>query len=652
MKNILAIAFLLFSSGSFAQFKTDKIAASEQKQLTQNHKKKHPGSINNSNIIYQRLEVQVNPAIYFIAGNVTTHFIPSGPIQFIEFDLSDSMTVDSIIFHNTAISFTHSADVIHIVFPSQLPADDEDSVKVYYHGLPFWNSGFGSFVQNVHGLDNTPVIWTLSEPYGAKDWWPCKQDLTDKIDSLDVIITTPKIYRAASNGLLVKETTIDSSKTYYWKHRYPIAAYLVCLAVSNYDVFYNYVPFGADTLPVMNFVYPEDSATLRDHSVDVISTMQLYDTLFGLYPFDKEKYGMVEFGWDGGMEHQTMTFVRNFDFELIAHELAHHWFGDKVTCASWHDIWLNEGFATYLSVLCYEHIAPIWYMPAKMEHMYGATNNPNGSVWCDDTTSVDRIFDSDMSYSKGAMVLHMLRWKLGDSLFFAGLRNYLTDVNNAYAFAATPDLQAHLETTSGMDLSQFFNTWVYGKGFPSYQIDWAQNFSNHVDLVINQTQSDPSVPFFSMPLPLKFKNALHDTIVVFNHTFSGQTFSVDLPFAADSLIFDPDLWIISAYDTITNDYIPSNIIAGRSDYNFSLRLSPNPVARLLRIQVQAAVEKSAEIKIVNSLGQFVQKYQQQLLPGVNSFQVNVAGWASGAYHVSIQAGGNTIKSTFVVLSDK
>ena len=631
--------FLLLGICLSAQEASYKFGDTEKKEFLQMKSLKSTGSENNNNIVYQRLQLNVNPNFYYISGEVTSYFIPSTTISYIEFDLDDTLTVDSILYHQSKVSFTHTGDVIHIALPVNITEGTVDSVSVFYQGTPPSN-GFGSFVQSKH--DSVPIIWTLSEPYGAKDWWPCKQGLSDKIDSLDVIVTTPDSFRVASNGLLVEELHVGGNKIYHWKHRYPIATYLICVAVTNYASYNIYVPFGADTLPVLNYIYPEDTAKLKSETEMVIPFMQLYDSLFGLYPFSKEKYGQVEFGWGGGMEHQTMTFMGDFGFETVAHELGHHWFGDKVTCASWGDIWLNEGFAVYLSGLCYEHISPQWWMPFKQIRIGFACSDPAGALYCYDTADVAHIFDSHNVYAKGAMVLHMLRWKLGDSLFFAALRSYLQDPANAYSFANTEDLKSHLELVSGMDLNSFFNEWVYGKGFPSYKINWSQDFYNHVNLILSQTQSDPSVFFFEMPVPIKFKSAAADTTIVFNHTQSGQSFSFDLPFAADSLIFDPELWLISSNNSVTRE----------SSYNFATRIFPNPVSSLLQISIQSANYQPATIRIFNDLGQNQVNEAHNLNAGDNVLNFDVSKFASGVYRISIGDAAQYITSTFIVLPGK
>jgi aminopeptidase N len=632
---LLGINCFLLVSGSGQGNVLTEIADMEAKSFLRVQKGARAGDDDRTNIIFQKLDLQVDPSVNFIQGSVTTVFIPLIDINTIQFDLSDTLTVDSILYHGSTLSFAHSGDIVVIPFPTTIVTGQVDSVEVFYHGQPSPAEGFGSFIQSQH--DSVPIIWTLSEPYGAKDWWPCKQNLHDKIDSVDIVVTTPDSFVVASNGLLVGEIQTGSSKTFYWKHRYPIATYLVAFAVTNYEVYTDTIPLGSKILPVVNYVFPEHLAGAKTETPATISIMHLYDSLFEIYPFHLEKYGHAEFGWGGGMEHQTITFMGGFGFELIAHELAHHWFGDKVTCASWEDIWLNEGFATYLSGLCYENIAPQYWMAFKETRRAGGVKVPNGSVWCDDTTNVSRIFNPYLSYSKGAMVLHTLRWVLGDAKFFEGLKNYLKDVDHAYAFATTTSLRQHLEDVSGKNLEGFFNDWVYGKGYPSYTITWNQDFENNIQVKISQTQSDPSVGYFEMPLPLKFKTAFRDTTIVLNNSQNNQTYSFKLPYLVDSVLFDPEIWILS----------DSNRVIHESVYDFLFAIYPNPVGEELNLQFQTKTNASAEIEIYNNAGQLMLLQVLDVPSGSCFKKFDTSSFAPGAYRIRVKSGDYKYHASFL-----
>ena len=254
MRNYLLIFFLGLGISVYAQG-TEQILTREMKARQNSTKSLLSNAINKTNIIYDRLELSVDPAIRYLHGKVTTTFVTDTVLDFMEFDLTDTLTADSVVYHGQHLLFTHGNDILHINLSPKINAGVIDSIAIFYQGAPD-SSGMGSFVCDTH--DSVPIMWTLSEPYGARDWWPCKQDLTDKIDSIDVLITCPAQYKAAGNGLLVEQIPVGANITYHWKHRYPIATYLVCMAVTNYQVFTNLVPFRGDTLKILNYVYPED----------------------------------------------------------------------------------------------------------------------------------------------------------------------------------------------------------------------------------------------------------------------------------------------------------------------------------------------------------------------------------------------------------
>ncbi|MCF8295937.1 MAG: T9SS type A sorting domain-containing protein [Saprospiraceae bacterium] len=564
-----------------------------------NHSARYKGSKTfvgeNYDLKYHRFYWEIDPAVLYIKGSVTSYFKTlHANVNQIEFELVYEMDVDSIIYHHNNLTFTHDTfDVVTINLGTSLGSGVLDSLTIYYKGVPGAGSGFGAFIKDTHG--STPIIWTLSQPYGTKEWWPCKNDLSDKIDSIDVIVKTPNAYRAASNGLLVNEITVGSDKIYHWKHRYPIATYLIAVAVTNYSVYSDYVPTTNDSIEILNYVFPENLSSAQSQTSGLIKPFQLYNQLFGLYPFHKEKYGHAQFGWGGGMEHQTMSFMGGFSYELVVHELAHQWFGDYITCANWHDIWLNEGFATYLTGLCYENLDTtfgywdIWKQ-GKIDHV---TSYPDGSVYVYDTTSVWRVFSGRLSYSKGAMVLHMLRWTIGDSAFFSGIRNYLNDQNLAFGIAETKDLKSHLEASSNKNLTEFFDDWLYNEGYPIYQINIDYLSGGIMDVTINQTQSHSSVSFFEMPVPIQFKNSLNDTSIIFDNTFSGQNFLINLGFTPDMIIFDPDNWIVSKLDTLIIGVKEIKLIP-------DISVLPNPTTN--KIYIESGKFEINKIELINSLG--------------------------------------------------
>jgi len=369
------------------------------------------------------------------------------------------------------LAYSHFNHFITIALPSPLPFGRKFSFSVFYHGQPI-RKGEEAFVSTRH--ETGPVVYTLSEPWGAKEWWPCKQSLSDKIDSIDIVVTTPWEYRTASNGLLVRNDTLAGERINHWKHRHPIATYLVALVVSNFVEFSDQVTLSdGSVVEILNYVYPQN---LEKVGIEVAKTgkiLRFYSDLLIDYPFKDEKYGNAQFNWPGGMEHQTMSFMGSFNFDLIAHELAHQWFGNYITCSTWNDIWLNEGFATYLTGLTYQYIETDWWTRWRQLNSEQILSSPGGSVYIKDPTDVSRIFNSRLSYRKGAYLLHILRSQLGDQPFFSGLRNYLTDKQLANGFASSNDFIRVMETTADTSLTQFFEDWLYGEGYPIYKIEWS-----------------------------------------------------------------------------------------------------------------------------------------------------------------------------------
>jgi aminopeptidase N len=586
-------------------------------------------SLNNYDLKYHRFNLIVDPAQCYISGSVTSYFVVTRDhTHSIQFQLNSSLSADSVLFEGNITSVIHTGNVITIPLNPCLSSGKLDSITIYYHGVPE-SSGFGSYGNYVH--NGAASMWTLSEPYGASDWWPSKNDLTDKIDSIDVFVIVPKGNHVASNGLLISETPYDSISTLvHWKHRYPIASYLIAIAVTNYARYSDYYNTGTESFEILNYVYPEDSVAIRGVTPDEISSIALFEQLFTPYPFKNEKYGHAECNFDGGMEHQTMTFLGRNDFNhfTMAHELGHQWFGDMVTCGSWQDIWLNEGFATYCLYLTYEYLENDNSSKIYLKNLWSnIVSNPQGSVFCNDTTSVSRIFNSTLSYYKGAYVLHMLRWVLGDRDFFQGIRNYLNDPKLKYGFARTCDLKKHLEDQSGKDLTGFFAEWYYGTGVPDYNIQFKQQPDLNTLITINQTQYNSNVSFFAMPVPVEFKGANKDTTIVFNHMYSGQTFYFNPGFKIDSVFFDPDRHILH-YDF--------QLILNQNVVEEKFIIMPDPTSKFLEVQHKSGIIK--QIRILNMEGKQVfavpTKQEDSLLklniqnltPGVYILRIGTSDW--------------------------
>jgi len=562
-----------------------------------------PASYADYDLIYQRMEWNVDPAVRYISGKITSHIRSlKDSLQVLEFDMDSALVVDSVKHLSGMVQFTRENNKLFLQFPATVVEGAIDSVSVYYRGEPR-SSGFGSFIQSWHGPENVPIIWTLSEPYGAMEWWPSKQSLADKIDSIDVIVTSPEPYRTASNGILVSETVADGFRTMHWKHRHPIVTYLVAIAVTNYVDYSDFVDLeDGKQIEILNFVYPENLQWAKDRTPVTVEVMEFFNETFGIYPFANEKYGHAQFGWGGGMEHQTMSFMGNFGFELIAHELAHQWFGNYITLSSWQHIWLNEGFATYLTGLAVEHSrGSTAFTNWKRHNMNRIMLQPGGSVFVRDTTSVSRIFDSRLSYSKGAYLLHMLRWVLGDSAFFAGIKNYYEDPDIANGFASHDQLVAHLEAAGDTILTEFFNDWYYGEGYPVYSAQYKNEVSGNFNLKLSQTTSHPSVDFFEMPVHVRVYNAEKSDSADFTlqHISNNQEYVLPVDFNVAEVKVDPDLWLISRTEQA--------VYSARVLKDDDIKVYPNPFTHRISVSVPGSVSVK-RIGLFNSEGKSMGYY--------------------------------------------
>ncbi|HMK04597.1 MAG TPA: M1 family aminopeptidase, partial [Ferruginibacter sp.] len=427
--------------------------------------------------------------------------------------------------------------------------------------------------------------------YEDRDWWPCKADMQDKADSMDIVVTVPNAYWVAANGKLVDSTINGANRTFIYKHRYPIATYLVGLGIAKYNRHYRgTVNIAGKNVPVMYYTYPNMSAgTLSTALTQMdISKTELvqFSNKWGPYPFADEKHGYYQHNWGGGIEHQTFSGMSSgsmTSWSVIAHELGHQWFGDKVTFATWSHLWLAEGFAKYSEVLAAELIPAIGVTPAS--HLSGIKSTARGTNTTPVMLSAGSIANSNTIwttnndnaiYQRGAMIVSMLRAMMGDAKFFQGCRDYLNDPLLAYKSATSADLQRNLENQLyGVNLTPFFNAWVNGLGTPNYTGQYYVS-GNTIQFTLAQTRNPVATPFMPMPVVIKIANAAgtKDTSVVIYHYnstqlgYSGETYGMwpagngfityNLSFVPATISFDPDNKTM-ATGTLTNTGTPLDI---------------------------------------------------------------------------------------------
>jgi aminopeptidase N len=564
---------------------------------------------------FWHLNLEVSHLTTTLNGHVRTLIEVAAPaLDTLAFELHSALTVDSVRVGGVRRSFLRQGHTIRIPLNPQPSQGTLVEAEVFYRGTPPSTGATGIFNWASPTWGNQ-VTWTLTQPFYAHTWWPCKQILTDKADSVWLFLTVPAGTKAGANGLIEGVDTLpDGRLRYRWKSRYPIAYYLVAFAVAEYIDYSFYAPIPGLSQPVLvqNYIYNNPS-TLPQFQAEIDTTAALlreFSKLFGPYPFHEEKYGHMMAPLGGGMEHQTMTTQDFFTFTLTAHELAHQWFGDYVTCASWQDIWLNEGFAFYSEYLALQKLGTA---SAARNWLVSTHDNiissPCGSVWVPDTLNDSRIFDWRLSYNKGAYLLHMLRYRVGnDSVFFAGLRAYLQ--SRAFGTALAGDFRGAFENATGLSLGTFFQQYYYGQGHPRFAVRW-NNAGPDLWIEITQQASCPSqTPFFETPIPIYLRRtSAPDTTIHLFLTQSPQTFYIPNAGTIISLRLDPDYWLIREILSITRDVSLGLPEAATP----ALRLFPNPLPQGQTLYLEAPA--AMQVSFTDASGRLI--YQTALQPGIN-----------------------------------
>lgn len=498
-----------------------------------------------TDMLHYHLEIELNPTTEWIGGsNTMTVMSLIDGLDECLFRLHDNFAITSIMVDGVPASWTRLDEAtIDVTLAPAYSSGQTFELYVAYNGFPP-SSGFGSI--EFRTRNGAKEIWTLSEPWFAYTWWPAKDDNYDKTTA-DLWFTVPDTMVVASNGVLEGIDAVAGNKLRYrWETDYPTADYLYCIGATNYDTFGATWDYGDHSMPLDFYIYPEDNNSgNRNAWLLNLQMLTVFSDRYGLYPFVDEKYGMCQVGFGGGMEHQTMTSQGGFWESITAHELGHQWYGDMITCATWHDIWLNEGFATFSEAIWYGDEPGGGGMAAYHQRMEDRRpSRVDDSVYVYDISSVSRIFSGNFTYRKAAWVVHMLRHVLGDEVFFDVLAEY----RDAYEYdsATTDDLQIVAEGVSGRDLGWFFQEWIYEIGAPRYKSAWRSHSvagRDYVELYLTQTQSG-SYPIFSMPIDVAMNGSGGDTLEVVWNDAQAEHLLFETDGSISSLQIDPDKWIL------------------------------------------------------------------------------------------------------------
>ncbi len=600
-----------------------------------------PGVKDNYDVLFYWLDLQVSDTSTYIRGSASNMIVPvTNALQQVVFDFSGRLMADSIAMNGQKLNYVHNEDELIITLPAPVDPGHNITIQIFYHGLGTNTGQYSGIYNKSVSYWNKRVTWTLSEPFAAMNWFPCKQDLTDKADSVYVFLSTDENLKAGSNGLLTAEVPLPGDRIRYeWKSRFPIAYYLISFAVSDYMDYSFYVKKEGeiDSLLVQNYIYNntgflEQNKAAIDKTSDMIL---LYSGLFGDYPFSSEKYGHCIAPLGGGMEHQTMTTLVSFSFLLVAHELAHQWFGDYVTCSTWQDIWINEGFASYCEYLSYQYLksqdnADVWIAGV---HNY-IKSVPGGSVYVPEESAddEDRIFDYRLTYNKGAAIIHMIRQEVGnDSLFFRTLSTFLEKYRNSQASGI--DFRNHLEETTGRDFHPFFDQWYFGEGFPIHSFSWDHRNDT---LVINSLQTvSASTPFFGIPVEFGIKVNNRDTLMTFRQTNSYNSWKVYLPGTVTSIIVDPHQWLIFEKSIMQENK--------QLEKEANFRIVPNPARDRINIYYTSKASPF-QLYIADASGKVLAAKESDAY----HTPVNISRYAPGLYVIIIKDLDGIHQQKFIV----
>lgn len=652
-KVVFSLSLLWFSFGVYGQHShqcstgtanhcgRSQFQRLQKMQANQLASSAHIVRMNQYDVKFYFLDVNLERTSTYISGKVTIKSqVKVSQLDTFSFQLHQNLTIDSVKVNGQICTVGRIQGEANAKLPSGLSQNAIFDAEIWYKGTPPTGQNAGLSSGNSQSWGNR-ITWSLSQPYAAYEWFPCKQVLSDKADSVWVWVTTDTSNKVGSNGLLKGVTPISPTKhRYEWRSTYPIDYYLISVAVGQYVEYNIYAKPTSypDSILIQNYVYnnPNTLPYFKNEIDKTKDLVELYSDLYGLYPFHQEKYGHSMAPFSGGMEHQTMTTQGFFSFTLTAHELAHQWFGDWVTCDNWSDIWLNEGFASYSEYLALQYLPSLGNQTADswMSDVHdNVMSVAGGSVFVPDTTNINRIFSSRLTYDKGAAIIHTLRFVINnDSLFFLGLRNYLQQ--HAFGTAAAQDFKWVMGNTSGLNLDQFFDQWYYGEGYPSFDVRWFQ-VGNQLIMKVMQTTSSTVTPLFVTPIEYRVKRqGMGDTTIRVNHTQPIENYVFTPNGNVINVGVDPNNWIINQA-TVTKDQTLANSPLLEQ---LSFVLYPNPGSEILNIR--SSHSEITKIKVFDTLGKLI--YEDTM--SQNLKQIPIHHWQSGTYIIELEnAKGKAVK---------
>jgi aminopeptidase N len=566
--------------------------------------------------------------------------------------VNSSIEIDSVGL--AAISFTHNDNIFNVQLGNTYQPEDTVDIKIYYHHLNTNDQAF---------FTGSGFVFTTNAPEGARRWFPSVDHPSDKA-TFELIAKMPSTVLFGSNGRLADSSMVADTIYHHWISRDPIATYLMTLSGKvnyNLDIIYWQNPsLPGDSIPVRFYWNTGENVTnLSNIKTQIIPMMTQFSELFGEYPFEKNGFATLnnQFPW-GGMEDQSLIHLcpNCWNENLVSHEFAHQWFGDLLSPATWSDVWLNEGFASYCEALWYEYTDG--YARYKQQINTQAGNyfsaNPGWPIydpqWSVVTPDINTLYNYAITYVKGSCVLHMLRYVVGDSLFFEIMNTYASDPDYKYDIVSTADFNDKVNSVTGEDYNWFFDQWVYSPNHPVYQNTYTISESGQnwdVELIINQLQQNTA--FFKMPVEIKveFSNAT-DSLFTINNDMNNQVFNFLFDKEPVNLVFDPLANIVLKTG---NTILVSVEDDKQLPSEFSLEQNyPNPFNPSTTIKFTLPEKEFVTLKIYDVMGnEVVVLLNEEKSEGSHSIDFNAGKLASGTYYYKLQSGNNIETHKMILL---
>jgi len=584
----------------------------------------------------------------FNASNIITFRVDSTLNNIKLNAVNTSMTIDSIrlLTSSSPLTFNHSSNILTINLDRTYNIGEVVNLKINYRHL--------NVSDNAFYVSSSGYVFTDAEPEGARKWFPCWDRPSDKA-TLDLTVKVPLSVRLGSNGRLNDSTVSGDSLWYHWISRDPISTYIMVMTSKiGYEINISYwhkISNPNDSIPIR--LYHTTGQNISSVRNVILPMTTYYSQAFGEHPFEKNGFAYVPnsagFSW-GGMENQTLTTINSWGENLAAHEYAHQWFGDMITCASWSNLWINEGFATWSESFWVERTGgySAYKSMINSDASTYLSQNPGWAIsvptWDSVTPNSNTLFNYAITYCKASCVLHLLRYTLGDSLFFAGIKAYATDTANfKYKTATITDFFTKMSTVTGQDLSWFPASWIFQPNHPQYQNGY--NITNlgggqyRVNFLAKQVQSNPS--FFQIPINFRisFSSGADTTIKVMN-SYNNQLYSYIFYRQPTSVVFDPGNEIVIKTATLVVGIDDNSTeIPGK----FALKQNyPNPFNPVTTIQYDIPVNSNVKISVYDNAGKEVSIILNQFVnAGKYTTSFNAAKLASGIYYYRLQAGNYT-----------